>query len=261
VRRVVDEAAADVADEEVDDDGRQHPRAEGALEPLGQFVAELEAEDEEDADEPEERARRAGRGHVRGLEEEAPERALLRQVWAQREVAGRHPGHARHDPEDDEARRPVELLHVRAEHEEAVHVREQVQRPEAREVDVEEDGRDEAPPLPFVVDEVVELGAVGQQHVADGPARERHQEVEEDVGDEEDEGEGGGTADDGAEEVDGLAVARARAGGGGRGLPGGRAADAAVLLARADERAALPAHARPPGVRAPVSWLTFRQDF
>ena len=34
-----------------------------------------------------------------------------------------------------------------------------------------------------------------------------------------------------------------------------------VLLARADERAALPAQARPPGVRAPVSWLTFRQDF
>ena len=45
-----------------------------------------------------------------------------------------------------------------------------------------------------VVDEGVELRAVGGEHLTGGPAREPHQQVEEDVRDEEDEGEGGGAA-------------------------------------------------------------------
>ena len=134
-----------------------------------------------------------------------------------------------------------------------------MQRPKARQVYVQKDRRDEAPPLPGL-DQIVALRAVGQKHLILRAARKPHQEIDEDVGDDEDEGEGGGPRDDRAQEAQGLRVGAFAA----RALGGGRrdraAAHHAARLARADERAAVAAHARSPPVGARLSRLTFGQD-
>ena len=111
--------------------------------------------------------------------------------------------------------------------------------------------RDEAPPLPPVY-QFVDLRAVGQKHLILRAARQPHQKIDEAVGDEEDEGESGRARDDRAKEADGFGVgAGARLYRFGR-RAHGRAAHHAAALARADERAAVAAHARSPRACAHV---------
>src|SRR5205823_4701594 len=57
MRGVIYEAATDVTDEEIEQDDRQQSRPESAFETFRQFTPELDAENEEYADQAEERAR------------------------------------------------------------------------------------------------------------------------------------------------------------------------------------------------------------
>jgi hypothetical protein len=120
---------------------------------------------------------------------------------ARGEVARGDSGHPGRHPEEDEARRAVESLDVGPQHEEAVHINEQVQP-----ADVDEDRRDEPPPL-ALIDQRIVLRAEEQQratrhHLALRVcAPEVHEQKDEDVEGEEDERERRGAREDSAREA------------------------------------------------------------
>ena len=212
MRGVIYEAATDVTDEEIEQDDRQQSRPESAFETFRQFMPELDAENEEHADQTEERARCARRRPIFRSEQEASDRADS-QLRPHTQITRHDTCHTRHHPQHDELGRAVEPLDIRANHPQAVHVDEQVSQ-----ADVNENGRDEAPPFVLTFYQRVELCAVSDedrlrrlpQSRAVQSARRPHQHEDEDIGDEKDDGEDVRATQDGAGEAHRLMVVNLR---------------------------------------------------
>ena len=75
--RIIDHATAQVPDEEIDNDHRQHAGAKSALESFRQLMTKLDPKNKENADQSKERARRSRRRNVVSLEKKTTETAQL----------------------------------------------------------------------------------------------------------------------------------------------------------------------------------------
>src|ERR1051325_2524913 len=158
--RVANKAAADKADEQVDQNDWQEPGAEHALESFRQLAPILDTKQKQHAHQSKQCPGGARRRNVSSVknktaESSASERRTNSQVTADCS------GNAGNHPEHDKLRRPVKFLDKRPEDQQAEHVHEQV-----KDTDVYEHRCDEAPPLMIrSVDEVVDLGAVSDEYL------------------------------------------------------------------------------------------------
>src|SRR6266850_2476518 len=91
-------ATTQIADEKVDHYYRQHPSAEGALEPFRQFPAKLDAKYKENTYQSKQRTRRPCRRSVLALKQKIAE-SIRRHVWSNRQITGNHARYSSQHPE------------------------------------------------------------------------------------------------------------------------------------------------------------------
>src|SRR6185369_14963188 len=139
--RVVDEAAPQETDEQVDHDYRNQTGAKGAFETFRQFMTKLDAEYKQHANKSKQRSRSSGRGGINGFEYKSAQ-AASSQSWSHCQIARDNTSNSSQHPKHDKLRRPVDLFHIRTKYPKAVHVHRNMDH-----VHVHKHRRNEAPPL------------------------------------------------------------------------------------------------------------------
>src|SRR5215470_1927253 len=139
--RVIDEAAPQKTDEQVDHDHRNQTGAKCAFETFRQLVPKLDTKNKQHANESKQRPRSSGRGGINGLEYKSAQ-AASGQTWSYCQITCDYTGNSGQHPKHDKLRRPVDFFHIRAKYPKAVHVHRNMD-----EVHVNKHRRNESPPL------------------------------------------------------------------------------------------------------------------
>src|SRR6185369_4678747 len=159
MRRVADKTTTNETDEKVDEDDRQQARAEHSFETFGQLAPIFDAKNKQHTHEAKQRTGSACRRYVSRVKDKTSKQAT-RQTRTYRQVTANRAGDAGNYPEHDKLCGPIKLLDEWSKYQQAEHVHQQV-----KNIDVNEHRCDEAPPLVVRrVDEVIELGAICDQH-------------------------------------------------------------------------------------------------
>src|SRR6185295_18599283 len=134
VSRVIDEAAPQETDEQVDHDHRNQTGAKCAFETFRKLMTKLDTENKQ-------HARSSGRGGINGFEYKSAQ-AASSQTWSHCQITRDNTGNSSQHPKHDKLRRTVDLFHIRTKYPKAVHVHRNMDH-----VHVHKHRRNESPPL------------------------------------------------------------------------------------------------------------------
>src|SRR6266446_8494337 len=109
MRRIIDNAARHKSNSEIEEDDRQHAGAKGALESFGQFVAILNAENKQHADQAKQSTRGSRRRVVAGFDQKTSDHAWMR-TGNHGQVTRQYAGNSGNYPKHYELCRAIKFL-------------------------------------------------------------------------------------------------------------------------------------------------------